>query len=223
MQKIIIVGNSNAAKILYRYLMDDNRYGVIAFSTDKEYISEDKLFGIDVIDLNVLKEKYSTSEYKIILGMGYRNINKEREEVFLRVKELEYSIDTYIHKDAMIFNETDIGEGSIVLANTVVEPYTKIGRNSIVWASCTIGHHSTVEDNCWIASGSVIAGEATIKNNCFLGVNSTIVNKVIVDEYNIVGAHAMVSKNTKKNEVYLARSAEKHRFGAEDYAQNFGI
>jgi|APSaa5957512535_1039671.scaffolds.fasta_scaffold10984_7 sugar O-acyltransferase (sialic acid O-acetyltransferase NeuD family) len=223
MQKIIIVGNGIAAKILYGYIKNDKRYKVIAFSVDYKYINQSKLFGLDVVDLNKLKDLYSVNGYKLILGVGYNNINKDREDIFKRVKNFGYRVETYIHLDARIYNENCIGEGSIIFANSVVEPYSTIGKNSVIWANCTIAHHSSIEDNCWIASGSVIAGEAKIKSNCFLGVNSTVVNKVVVDKFNIIGAHAMVSKNTKENEVYLARSGEKHRFGASDYVHYFGI
>jgi sugar O-acyltransferase (sialic acid O-acetyltransferase NeuD family) len=223
MQKIIIVGNGIAAEILYGYLKYDDRYDLVTFSVDKKYINKDKLFDLEVEDLNEIKSKYSASDYKIILGIGYSDINKDREKIFKRIKQDGYEIETYIHKDAKVFNDGNIGEGSIVLANSTVEPHSKIGKNSVIWANCTIGHHSVIEDNCWIASGSVIAGEAIVKNNCFLGVNTTIVNKVTIDKFNIVGANSMISKNTKENEVYLSRSAEKHRFGSTDYAKFFGI
>ncbi len=223
MQKIIIIGNSIAAEILYGYLKEDHRYTVLAFSVDKKYITDTKLFDLDIIDLNKLKDIYSVDEYKVVLGMGYNNINKDREKIFKKIKTLGYTVETYIHKDAKIFNDNNIGEGSIVLANSIVEPYATIGKNSVIWANCTIAHHSIIEDNCWIASGTVIAGEARIKSNCFLGVNSTIVNKIILEVFNIIGAHALVSKSTKPNEVYLSRSAEKHRFESADYAKYFGI
>jgi sugar O-acyltransferase (sialic acid O-acetyltransferase NeuD family) len=223
MQKIIIIGNAIAAEILYGYLKNDMRYEVVAFSANKQYLSEKQLFNIDVVDFEILKEKYSINEYKIILGMGYSNLSKDRTKMFQKVKELGYEIETYLHPDAKIYNENNIGEGSIVLANSVIEPYSIVGINSVIWANCTIAHHSVIEDNCWIASGSVIAGEAKIKSNCFLGVNATIVDKIIVESFNIVGANTMISKNTKPNEVYLSRNGEKHRFGANDYVQYFGV
>ena len=223
MQKLIIIGNSTAAKILYGYLKDDKRYKIVAFSVNKQFITDKKLFNVDVIDIELLNDKYHVKEHKIILGLGYNNINKDREEMFQKVSKLGYLIETYIHPDAKVFNEFNIGKGSIVLPNSVIEPYSQIGKNSVIWANCTVAHHSIIEDNCWIASGCVIAGEATIKNNSFLGVNSTVVNKIIIESFNIIGANTMISKNTKPNEVYLSRSGEKHRFNAGDYAQYLGI
>lgn len=223
MQKIILIGNSIAAEILFAYLELDNRYEVTSFCVDKEYIDKTKLFDIDVIDFQDLEKNCTPENYKVMLAMGYNNVNQDRAKMFDRIKKLGYEIETYIHPNAIIFNKNNIGEGSVILANTVIEPYTVIGKNSYIWTNCTIAHHSVIEDHCWIASSSVISGEAHVKSYCFLGVSSTIVNKVIVEELNIIGAGAMISKNTKRDEVYLSGSGQKHRFNSCDYAQYIGI
>jgi sugar O-acyltransferase (sialic acid O-acetyltransferase NeuD family) len=223
MKKIIIIGNAISAEILYKYIEIDNRYEVVAFAIEKEFILNDKLFGKDVIDINILINKYNPKEYSIIMAIGYHEMNQIREKLFDTVKKLGYMIETYIHPDANIFNNYDIGEGSIVLANSTVEPFAKIGQNSVIWANCVVGHHSIVADNCWIASGSVIAGSSIVGKNSFLGINTTIVDEVRIEEFNMIGAGAMISKNTKKNEVYLIGNASKHRFDALNYAKYFGI
>ena len=223
MQKIIIIGNAIAAEVLYGFLKSDKRYDVVAFCVDRQYITEQQVFSIQVIELENLQERFSTDEYKLIIGMGYNNINIDRAEMFDRVTLLGYEVETYIHPEAKVIGDNKIGKGCIILANSVIEPFVSIGNNSVVWSNCTVAHHAVIENNCWIASGCVIAGEAKIKANCFLGVNSTVVNNVVVEEYNIVGANTLISKNTKTNEVYLARSGEKHRFPAKDYANFLGV
>ncbi|MBE0515245.1 acetyltransferase [Sulfurimonas sp.] len=220
-EKVIIIGNSITAEILYKYITNDKRYQIECFCVDRNYIKENILFGIKVVSLEEIQEKYPPKDYKVLLAMGYNNVNQDRECMYQKVKSLKYEIITYIHKDAKVYNDFNIGEGSIILANTVVEPFAKIGKNSVVWANCTIGHHAEVEDNCWIASGSTIAGEAKIGSNSFLGVGVTVVNQVRVGKLNIIGANVLVSSNTKENEVCLARAGERHRFPALDYAKYF--
>lgn len=218
MQKLIIIGNTSTAEIMYGYTKSDKRYLIEAFSVDKEYIKEKKICGIKIVDLNDLNKIYNPKDYSVIIGIGYKNLNRNREDIFKRVKKLGFKIETYIHPDAKIHNDKVIGEGSIVLPNTVVEPYSSIGQNTVVWSNCTIGHHSKLGDNCWIAAGTIIGGEATVKNNCFLGLNVTVTNKIVIDSFNIIGANTSVQKCTKENEVYLSRNGEKHRFNASDYA-----
>ena len=220
MQRIIIIGNSLSAEVLYGYIKDDKRYSIEAFSVDKDYIKEKKFCNIDLVDLSDLNKRYSPKDFNVIIGMGYKNLNRNRERVFKRIKELGFKIETYINPNASIHNDRAIGEGSIIFSNSVIEPYSMIGQNTVVWANCTIAHHSKIGDNCWVASGAVVSGEAIVKNNCFLGVNVTVSNKVIIEPFNIIGANTCIQKCTKENEVYLSRNGEKHRFTASEYAEH---
>lgn len=221
MKKIIIIGNTIAADIIYGLLNSDGRYEIVGFSVDKEYITETEKFGLEVISIDALKETYNATEHAVMLGIGYNNVNQTRAEIFNRIKSLGYSVETYIHPSAVINSEAKIGEGSIVMANSVVEPFSSIGENSMIWSNCTIAHHSTVGSHCWIASNSIISGQATVKDYVFIGVQCAIVNEVIVEELNIIGAGSLITKNTKPKDVYLTRSSEKHRFDAINYSKYF--
>lgn len=218
-QKLVMIGNAITTEILHRYIRDDARYEVCCFSVDREYIKETTMLGLDVVPLEELGERYPAGEYKAVIAMGYSDVNRNRAAKFDALKAMGYDILTYVHPDAKIYNDHAIGEGSLILPNSVVEPFAVIGKNSFVWANCTVAHHSRVGDHCWIASGSVVSGDAQIGSFTFLGVNTTVVNQVRVGELNVIGANAMISGHTKDNEVHLARSAEKHRFAATDYAK----
>jgi len=221
MQKIILIGNEIFADILYGYLKYDSRYKVVAFSVDSDYIKEEEKFNLPVIDLNKLKDLYPASEHNVVMAVGYKKINQVRSDLFDRAKKMGYEIQTYIHPQSFIFNDDMIGEGSVILSGTTIEPYVKIGENSVIWANCVVGHHSQIENHCWVASGTVLAGQTKIGNNCFLGVNATVSNQVTLGEFNIIGSNCAVHKNTQNNEVYLSHQGEKHRFSATDYDQFF--
>jgi len=221
MQPIIIFGNSVVAEIMYQFLKDDSRYHVVAFAADKEYIKEEKLFNLNVYDINTFKNKFDIEQYKVILAIGYGELNCIRERIFNRVKKIGFEIETYIHKDAKVYTSNKIGEGSIIMPNTIIEPFVEIGRNTVIWSNCSVAHHSKVQDNCWIATGTVLAGKVVVKNNCFIGVGVTIAYDVTIENSNVLGAGTMISKNTKQDEVYLCRNGEKHRFDSKNYANYF--
>lgn len=221
MKEIIIAGNSITAEIVYQYLSQDSRYRVVAFAVDEEYVTGDQFCGLPQIGFKSLSTKFNPANVRLVMAIGYKNINKNRQNIFEKLKEEGFHFETYIHPDAKIFNGNKIGEGSLVLANTVVEPFSVIGKNCVVWANCTIGHHSKIEDHTWIASGTVIAGEGVVKNNTFLGVNVTVANQVTVEAFNVIGGSTFIAKDTKPNEVYLSRNGEKHRFDAENYMKYY--
>ncbi|MDG5467833.1 acetyltransferase [Deltaproteobacteria bacterium IMCC39524] len=223
MKKVILAGNAVTADILNEYLMRDTRYEVVALTVDDEYVNQGGIVGLETIPLSKLQQRYDVADCVIIMAVGYNGLNRNREALFGRIKAMGYIMETYIHPDAKIYTESPLGEGSVVLANAVLEPHAKLGADTLVWCNTTLAHHSEVGDHCWIASGSVISGHAVVKNNVFLGVNATVVNKVIVDEFCIIGGGALITKSTKPSSVHLARSAEELRFTSEDYDKHFGI
>ena len=222
MQPVIIVGNAITAEILYAFIKDDKRYSVAAFTVNRDSIKEKRCCGIDVIPLEELAQTYDNTKYKVLMAIGYNNLNQNREQLYNQVQSLGFDLITYIHPDAKVFSH-NIGNGCLILPDALIEPYAKIGNSCVIWSNCTIAHHVSIEDNCWIASGSVIAGNSGIQRNSFLGVNATVANEVSVGAYNIIGANSLIAKNTKANEVHLAKSAERIRFSSQDYAKFYKL
>jgi sugar O-acyltransferase (sialic acid O-acetyltransferase NeuD family) len=223
MKRVVLAGNAITAGILTAYLKNDSQYEVVATTVDDEFLSPDGIDGLPSVGTSRLSITFPPGEVVVIMAMGYSNLNRGRESMFLRLKELGYTVETYVHPDARVYTEYPLGEGSVVLPTAVIEPHARLGANTMIWCNVTVAHHSVVAENCWIAAGTVISGQAKVLRNSFVGVNATVVNEVTVGEYNIVGAGALISKDTKPHSVHLARSAEPVRYSSEDYVKYFGV
>lgn len=223
MKKIILAGNAVTAEILNSYLLQDMRYEVVGVTVDTEFLAQGSLTEYRAVDLSEVKNTFSPDTHRVIMAMGYNDLNRTREDFFFRLKALGYGIEVYIHPDAKVYTDEPFGEGSVVLPGAVIEPCARVGANTMVWSNVTMAHHSSVGDHCWIAAGSVVSGQAKVLRNTFLGVNSTVVNAITIGEFNVIGAGAMISRDTKPSSVHLARSAEPFRFSSEDYVKHFGI
>lgn len=217
MKKVILAGNSITSEIIYNYLKLDKRYQVIGLTVDDEYLQAGRVGSLKQAPISQVDKIFPKDECSVIMAMGYSKINQNREKFFLHLKSRGYKMESYTHPDSLVFSHFDLGEGCVILPNSVIEPFVKIGANTMIWSNVTIAHHAEVAENCWLASGATISGMVKVKKNSFLGVNSTIVNNVTVGEYNIIGASTMISKNTKSNSVYLSRSGEKLRYGSSEY------
>lgn len=216
MKKIIIAGNSSAAELLNEYLKHDSRYQVVAFAVDHEFILGKTFLSRPVFSLEEIVETYPSSNHTVLLGIGYSDLNRTRERIYSRLKECGYTLETYIHPDAKVYS-TNIGEGSIVLANAFVDVHTCIGENSVIWSNSSVCHHAKIGSNCWLATGSIVSADAEIGDNSFVGVGATVVNKVRSGKYNIIGGGAFIAKNTQDYSVYISRHSEKFRLSAEEY------
>lgn len=220
-QSILLAGNGISAKVLVSYLRRDSRYNVVAATVDDAFVADGRFNGLTVHAVSGVVRAVAQPDCRVVMGVGYSDLNRTRESLMTRLKGLGYAIETYVHPEAQVHTTNLIGEGAVILPGAVVEPGVVVGANAVVWANTTLAHDCILEDHCWIASGAVISGQARVGRNSFVGVNATIVNDVVVGEYNIIGAGAIVTKSTKPGTVHLARSAEPVRFGAQDYAKHF--
>lgn len=223
MQKVILSGSAITAEILLTYLKRDDRYEVVGFTVDDDYLVQGSLAAYPTVALSEAVNAFSPKSHRVIMAMGYNDLNRAREAMFSRLKSVGYAVETYIHPHARVYTDRELGEGSVVLPGAIIEPHAQVGANTMVWCNVTVAHHSSLGAHCWAAAGTVISGQANVLNNTFLGVGSTVVNAVTVGEFNVIGAGALISRDTKPYSVHLARSAEPFRYSSEDYVKHFGI
>ena len=110
MEKIVLFGNASMAKSIYSVLNYDPRYKVVAFTVDREYITEDTLFGLPVVPFTDVESIYPPDEYKMRITVGYVKVNKLRAERYFQAKEMGYQLVSYISSLALISPEVVIGD-----------------------------------------------------------------------------------------------------------------
>lgn len=224
MKKIVLAGNGITADILYQYMSNDERYEIVDLVVDDAYVDTGRMTEFKpAVPLSKLQDTHVPADCSVIMAMGYADLNRGRQSMFSRLKDMGYMIETYIHHDARVYTQNPIGEGAVILPFAIIEPHASVGENTMVWCHSTVAHHASIGDHCWIASGTVIAGQSRVGDNCFIGVNATIVNERTIGACNVIGAGAVITKDTEASSVYLSRSAEKIRFSAEDYVKHFGM
>ena len=202
MKKIIIFGTSGFAEVAHFYFTNDSNYDVVAFTANKKFITKSKLFGLPVIPFEDLEKNYPPEEYDMFIAIVYTNVNKVREQIYNQAKSKGYDLVSYVNSKATFWGDLKIGENCFILENNVIQPFVKIGNDVIIWSGNHIGHHSVIEDHCFLASHVVISGNVTVGKYSFLGVNSTLRDGIKIGKECVIGAGAVILKNTKDKEVY---------------------
>ena len=202
-QKIVLFGRGDIAQIANYYFDIDSNYEVVAFTLDKDYITEEEYEGKPMVAFETLAEKYPPSGYKMFIALSYASMNKLREKKFYEALDLGYELVNYISSRCSFLSQYPTGKNCFIFEDNTIQPFVKIGDNVTLWSGNHIGHHSTIESHNFISSHVVISGHCTIKSNCFLGVNATIHNNITIEKENIIAAGAIISKNTVEKGVYL--------------------
>ena len=89
----------------------------------------------------------------------------------------------------------------------------EVGDNVILWSGYHVGHQTKIADHVFVSSHVVISGFCEIGSSSFLGVNSCFADETKCAEDCVVGAGAVVVKNTKPGGVYVGNPARRMELG----------
>ena len=221
--KVILFGSAKMSQLFHFFLEKDSPYEVAAFTVDGKYIDRKELGGLPLVPFEDILDKYSPHDYKMLIAIGYKKMNKIRAEKYKEAKEKGYEFISYISSKATLWGDVKVGENSFISENTVIYPWTEIGNNVIIRSSCYIGHDAVIKDHCWISPSACINGSVTVGEYSFIGANSTIRDKVTVGSESLIGAGSVILNNTEKKGVYISNRAERYSLDSERFVRMMNI
>lgn len=118
----------------------------------------------------------------------------------------------------VIGNNNKIGANVTIMAGE--DGKTIIGNDCQIMSHVNIGHDCVIEDKCIIAASSCLAGFVTLKRYVNLGINVTVKNRINILEGCMIGAGAVITKDTKNWTEYQGVPAKQTGFnsrGADKY------
>jgi sugar O-acyltransferase (sialic acid O-acetyltransferase NeuD family) len=211
MEKIIIFGLGDISQIAHFYLSQNNDYEVVAFTVDREYVTQNEFENLPVIAFEDVEATYSNTEFKMFIPLSYTKVNKFRQQKFSEAKAKGYDFISYISPNATVAKNAKIGKNCFIFEDNTIQPFVSIEDNCILWSGNHIGHHSTINENCFIASHVVVSGGVDVGENTFIGVNATLRDHIKIGKYNVIGAGALILGDTEDNNVFMEKSTELSR------------
>ena len=208
MNNILIFGNNYFSALISEYIEEYTARKVEGFLVNKSYIKDKFISGKEVLPYESLQIDFSKDEFDILVTSGYKEMNSLRKRICIDVKNMGYSLYTFIHPDALVYSDR-IGEGNIILEGAILSKHTIVGDGNIIWNGVNISHHTIIGDYNYLAPSSTVGGRCNIENNCFLGLNATVRGGINVRSYTLVGAGAYLGKDSDGEDVYVSGVREK--------------
>jgi sugar O-acyltransferase (sialic acid O-acetyltransferase NeuD family) len=200
---LILFGNSSFARLMKWYIENDDSRKIAAVTVDKNYIENNEFEGLPVIPFEELEKMYQPDEIEILIAVGYSKMNDVRKKVFQSCREKGFQVASYIHSSAKISGNVQMGEGNIILEDTLIQPFAVIGDGNLIWQKVSIAHDCMVGNFNTICAMTSICGRVNLKNNCFIGSNATIQDHITIEDYTLAGAGVYVNSDTLKYGVYV--------------------
>jgi sugar O-acyltransferase (sialic acid O-acetyltransferase NeuD family) len=208
MAKLIIFGAGDIARLAHYYFTRDSEHQVIAFTVDYKYRQDESFLDLPLVSFEEVSDSYPPDEFRMFVALSYARMNKLREEKYHAAKERGYELASYVSSRCSFLTDHPVGDNCFILEDNTIQPFVRIGNDVTLWSGNHIGHDATIEDHCFLASHIVVSGYVRIGNNCFIGVNATLRNSITIAPETLIGAGAVIMKDTVPKGVYLPPRGE---------------
>jgi sugar O-acyltransferase (sialic acid O-acetyltransferase NeuD family) len=208
MAQLVIFGAGDIARLAHYYFTRDSDHTVAAFTVDSAYRSGETFLDLPLVDFETVTESYPPSAYNMFIALSYARMNKVRAEKYQQAKALGYQLVSYVSSRCTFLSDDPPGDNCFILEDNTIQPFARIGNNVTLWSGNHIGHDAIIEDHCFLASQIVVSGYVRIQPYCFIGVNATLRNSITIATETLVGAGAVIMKDTVAQGVYIQPQAK---------------
>lgn len=147
-----------------------------------------------------------TGEYDLIIvaiGDNTTRLAKQRE-----LQDAGGAFKALVHPSASVSLYSNLGLGTVVMANAVISPFASIGESCIINTSATIDHDCTISDGVHISPGANLAGTVKVGEKAWVGIGAQIKQLINIGEGAVIGAGATVVKNVAHQDVVTGTPAK---------------
>jgi len=208
MARVVIFGAGDIARLASLYFTRDSAHEVVAFAVDPEFRRADELHGLPVLDFDEACRRFPPGDHAMFVALSYGHMNRDRAGKYAAAKARGYTLVSYVSSRCTFLTDHPVGDNCFILEDNTIQPFVQIGSNVTMWSGNHIGHDSIIEDHCFLTSHVVVSGHVRVGAYSFLGVNATVRNSITLAPATLVGAGAIVVKDTIEKGVYLPRRSE---------------
>jgi sugar O-acyltransferase (sialic acid O-acetyltransferase NeuD family) len=207
--KLVLFGAGDIARLARYYFSTDSEHDVVAFTVDAAYRTADQFEELPLVAVEEVAARYPPPDFKMFVALSYTGMNRVRAEKYAQMKTLGYDLVSYVSSRCSYLSPYQPGDNCFILEDNTIQPFVRIGNDVTLWSGNHIGHDSTIGDHCFISSHVVVSGHVDIGPSCFIGVNATLRNSISIAERTLIGAGAVIMKNTRPGSVYPGPRAER--------------
>lgn len=207
-KKLILIGGGGHCKAcidVIEQFGDFEIYGIL----DQESLNGQFLLGYPIFGSDAEIPKYVKLGYSFLVTVGQIKSVRIRKKLFKYLNDCKADIVTIVSPLAHVSKHAQLGAGTIVMHNVIVNADARIGENCILNTGCTIEHDVLIGNHGHISTHAIINGNCEIGDEVFIGSNATVSNQVRIVKNVTIGAGTIVVKDIIENGVYIGNPAKK--------------
>lgn len=198
---VIIIGAGGHGKVIADIIIASGNQ-VKGFLDDADDIQGMSIAGFPVLGKTADYMNYKDCEF--VIAVGNPSIREKIAEA------LDVKWHTAVHPKAVISKlDVEIGEGTVIMANAVVNPSAKIGKHCIINTGAIVEHDNTLKDYVHISPNAVLAGTVNVGKSTHIGVGAAVINNITIADNCIIGGGAAVTGDITESGTYVGVPARR--------------
>lgn len=210
-EKIIIFGTGGHSKVILDIVTSLNKYEPHAFVSLNKALSSFE--GLRHLHQNNFLE---LGIKKGIVAIG-DNYTRHIVVKYILDKCSNFEFITLIHPSSVIGSTVEVGVGTVVMANSVINTSSIVGRHSIINTSASIDHDCRIGEFSSVGPGAILGGNVTTGHYSTICLGASIIHGINIGNDTVIGAGSLVLDNVKSNTLaYGTPCVEVRRRDRED-------
>ena len=146
-------------------------------------------------------KKYMAGTYGFgeswIVSIGNNRIRKKVKE------KLQCDFGLLKHKTATVSKWSTVGEGTVIMAQVVINSCTSIGEHCIINSAAVIEHDCQLEDFVHISPHASLAGGVTVGEGTHIGIGACVLPGIKIGKWATIGAGAVIIRDVPDGAVVV--------------------
>ncbi|MBP1763634.1 MAG: transferase [Firmicutes bacterium] len=214
---ILIIGAGGMGRDVMDAVEKNGTYRIDGFIDDTIPVGSD-ISGYKILGTIADLAKIAKDIDKGIIAIGD---NWQRGKVARKIKNASktFHFVNVIHPSACIARNAQIGDGAILLAESIVSSNAIMGKHTLLHIGSMLGHDSKLGNYGCMLPGSKVGGNVRIGEYSSIGIGATLIHGITIGNHSFIGAGAIVISNIPSNVVAYGvpaiaarnrRKSEKH-------------
>ncbi|TGM53968.1 acetyltransferase [Leptospira biflexa] len=201
-EPLLLIGAGGHTKSCIEVIESEDRYQIIGLvgsesEKGKEILgykvigSDEDLFSLKSVTLNVL----------ITIGQIKSHELRKRSYDFL--KSMGFRFVTIISPSAKVSRMTQIGEGTVIFHNCILNSEVIVGKNCIINTGVILEHEVEIGEHTHISTGAILNGGVKVGSHSFVGSGTVVKENVVIGSNVVVGMSSKVLKSIPDHTVFI--------------------
>jgi sugar O-acyltransferase (sialic acid O-acetyltransferase NeuD family) len=145
---------------------------------------------------------------RVVLSVGSPRTPGSRAGLAARLGH-DIAFAAVVHPTASLAPGTQVGSGSILLAQVVTTAPVHIGRHVVAMPRVVLTHDDVVGDHATLASGATLAGGVLVGEGAYVGAGALVREDLTIGAGAVVGMGAVVTRDVPPGEVWVGNPARR--------------